>query len=137
MLEFLHKMIIKRFEDTDYSRLVTLWDNWSLPHTPITWIPKDTFLVEIDQKLVCSGSLYQLGNTPMFWAEGIISNKEIDKNIRKEGLDLLINHLFLIAKAQGADIVISSTPRDSLKDIFLSKGFSPAPEKYHHIARFE
>ena len=54
MLEFLHKMIIKRFEDTDYSRLVTLWDNWSLPHTPITWIPKDTFMVEMDQKLVCS-----------------------------------------------------------------------------------
>jgi len=131
-------MNIKRFDsEKDYKRLIDLWDNWQLPHTPKSWLPEDTFIIENEDKIICSGSLYQLGKTPMFWAEGIISNKDIDKNIRKEGLDLLVNHLFIMAKAQGAEIVISSTPRDGLKDIFLSRGFNPAPEKYHHIARFE
>lgn len=130
-------MNIKRFEEKDYNRLLNLWDNWNLPNTPKTWIPEDTFIIENNDKIVCSGSLYQLGKTPMFWIEGVISNKEIEKSMRKEGLKLLINKLFDIAKEQGAEIVLSSTPRDGLKDMFLDNNFHETPEKYFHVGRFE
>jgi hypothetical protein len=131
-------MIIRRFDlEKDYKTLTDLSTKWSLPSTPKTWIPEDTFVVEQDNIIICSGSLYQLGKSAMFWIEGLITDKDADKNIRKEGLNILINKLFQLGKEQGAEIVMTSTPRESLKDIFLANGFNPTPEKYYHVGRFD
>ena len=72
----------------------------------------------------------------MFWIEGIITNKQSDKNLRKEGLNILIKNLCIIAKEKGADIIMSSTPRESLKETFENCGFRLTPEKYYHLGRF-
>lgn len=131
-------MQLRRFElEKDYSSYEVLYKEWNLPVTKKDWIPEDTFIVENDGKLVCSGSLYQLSQTPMFWIEGLISNKNIDKTIRKEALIVLINKLYEVGKEKGAEIILSSTPRDGLKDIFEENGFYQTPEKYYHLGRFK
>lgn len=121
----------------DYEKFSELYKKWNLPITPKSWIPEDTFIIEKNNDLICSGSLYQLGNSAMFWIEGIISNKDIERATRKEGLSMLVNTLFNVAKEKGAEIVMSSTPRESLKNLFENNGFKETKEKYYHLGRIE
>lgn len=130
-------MNLRKFDmNKDYIQYSKLYEEWNLPITLKTWIPEDTFILEQNNEIVCSGSLYQLSNTPMFWIEGIITNKKIDRNLRKEGLHILIENLFKIAKEKGADLILSSTPREGLKETFEDCGFKLTPEKYYHLGRF-
>ena len=130
-------MNIRRFEmDKDYDSYSKLYSDWNLPYKK-NWIQEDTFIIENDKNIVCLGSLYQFGQTPMFFIEGIVSNKNIDKSIKKEGLSILIDKLYKEAKQKGAEVVMTSTPRDGLKNIFEENGFYQTPEKYYHLGRIE
>jgi hypothetical protein len=129
-------MKIRKFDfQNDYEQHSSFYRDWKLPETPKTWIPEDTYVVEEIGQIICSGSLYQLGGTAMFLIEGIITNKNTNKNLRKESLDLIINHLVNIAKEKGAEIIMASTPRDGLKNMFEDNKFMITPEKYYHLGR--
>lgn len=130
-------MNIRRFDvQIDYVKHSKLYEEWNLPVTSKTWIPEDTFIIEQNGEIVCAASLYQLSKTAMFWIEGIVTNKNVDKNVRKVGLHMLIEHLYKTAKQKGAEIVMSSTPREGLKETFENCGFGLTLEKYYHLGRF-
>lgn len=130
-------MNLRRFDlQKDYVPFSELYKEWNLPITSKNWLTEDTFIIENEEKIVCSGSLYQLGKSSMYWIEGIVTNKNIEKNLRKEGLHILLEHLYKIAKQKGAEIVMSSTPREGLKEIFENCEFKLTPEKYYHLGRF-
>jgi hypothetical protein len=111
-----------------------LYKEWNLPYKK-NWIQEDTFIIEDNSAVICLGSIFQFGKTPMFFIEGIISNKNVKKDLRKEGLILLIDKLYKEAKEKGAEVVMTSTPRDSLKNLFQENGFLETPEKYFHLGR--
>ena len=56
--------------------------------------------------------------------------------LKKEALSVLITELTKLAKEKNAELILSSTPRESLNTIFLSNEFKNTPEKYFHVARF-
>lgn len=131
-------MKLRKFDkDKDYQKYSQLYEDWKLPITPKNWISEDTFILEEYGNIVCSGSLYQLSNTSMFWIEGIITNKNMENDLRHEGLQFLIGHLWKIAKEKGAEIVMTSTPREGLKETFKDFGFKITPEQYYHLGRLE
>lgn len=123
--------------EKDYKQYSQLYKEWNLPITPKSWIPENTFIVEHNNEIVCSGSLYQLDKTPMFWIEGLVTNKNTHRILRSEGLHVLIENLYKIAKEKGAEIVMTSTPRTGLKEMFKDCGFQVTPEQYFHLGRLE
>lgn len=128
-------MNIKKFTTEDYKILDFWYSEWDLPKTPISWISDTSYFVFSDEIPVCFGSLYQLGNTPMYWVEGLISNKDLDSSIKKAGISELINHFNSLQKDLNIEILLTSTPRESLKQLFESNNFRKTPENYYHLAR--
>jgi hypothetical protein len=124
-------MTIEPITFEKYMSLIEWYYGWGLPITPFSYIPKNAFIVDD----ICAGFLYQWDNTPMFWVEGIISNPKIkDKDLKKKALSALIKKLEEIAILNGAELIITSTPRESLNEHFLKLGFKNAPENYFHLA---
>jgi len=131
-------MNLRRFDiNKDYTDYSKLYKEWDLPITPKSWISEDTFIIEAGGQIVCAGSLYQLSNTSMFWIEGLVTNKYLDKSLKQEGLQILIKELSKIAKEKGAEVIMTSTPREGLKETFKDCGFRQTPEKYYHLGRLE
>jgi len=125
-------MNIQKITSENYSTLVNWYVKWELPITPFSFIPKTSFIVDD----VCAGFVYQLGETPMFWIEGVISNPDIkDKSLKNKALCVLIERLEKTAKGLGGKMILSSTPRFGLNSLFLSLGFKNPPEQYFHLAK--
>lgn len=126
-------MKIELVNEQNYEMLVEWWKGWNLPVTPRSFIPTNSFVVSD----VCAGFIYKLDSTSMWWIEGVVSNPAIkDKDLKKEALCLLIRELEQVAKVNNGQLVLSSTPRESLNSLFLELGFNNTPEKYFHVARF-
>ena len=118
-----------------YDTVVSWWHGWNLPSSPKSFLPLGYVARNAKQEPICAGFLYQLGNTPMFWIEGIVSNPEASKEDRKDALVRLITALTKEAKDRGCEMLLGSTPRDSLAAIYGECGFGAAPEKYLHVGR--
>lgn len=126
-------MKIEKITTQNYNILVSWYDGWQLPRTPYHYIPKNAYLVDN----ICAGFVFQMDATPMWYIEGIISNPEIkDKDLKRKALNVLINTLLDVVKKNDGELIISSTPRETLKSTFFLSGFNVASEKYFHLARF-
>lgn len=129
-------MVVRAFLPSDYSLLANWWRDWELPVAPIEFLPTDSGLIVMSGFLpVCAGFLYQLGDTPMFWIESVVSNPNVEKEVRTEALGHLIGGLADKAKEMDCELLMGSTPREGLAQIFQEQGFGQAPEKYVHVAR--
>lgn len=122
---------VRPYTPEDYPTLRTWYKKWDLPVTPESWIPKTSYVVEN----VCAGFLYRLGETPMYWIEGVITNPDVPSAERKVALNVLVDHFVGLQKTLPMEILMSSTPRESLLNIFQNHDFRNAPEKYNHVAR--
>lgn len=129
-------MLSREYNKKDYKSLVEWYKGWNIPVAPECFIPSLALVVEKETKPMCMGFVYQMGNTPMFWIEGIISDPAIEKHIRKEAIDLLVIELTQLAKNNGSIMVLSSSPREGLVSTFKKQGFKESPEKYHHLVKY-
>jgi len=127
--------IITYNKEKHYNILESWYKDWNLPITPSSWIPDTSYMVYNDLKPICSGFLYQLGQTPMYFVEGIISNRSASKDERKEALDKLIKHAYVVSKELKGEILMTTTPRFSLTQLFVENGFNYTPEAYFHLGR--
>lgn len=128
-------MIFRKYQKEDYKILEEWYDKWFLPHTPEHWIPETTYLVYDGELPICCGSVYQLGKTPMFLIEGILSDPWFDNDKRKDAINFLIKNLSNLNKELNCEMLLTSTPRTGLMMCFMENNFKPAPEQYSHLAR--
>lgn len=127
-------MKARPYTQNDYELLASWWAGWGLPISPPDFLSSVGFIVEGEEPLV-AGFLYRLGDSSLYWAEGIVSNPEVKTPERKEALTMLIDKIGEEAKRLGARFLMASTPREGLGNMFQGMGFSPAPEKYTHYGR--
>jgi len=127
--------MIRPFLTQDHSMLASWAVKWELPVTPVSWLTSLSFVNEKNGQPEAFGCLFQMGDSKMYWIEGLMVNPDSDKVSRKESLKELIDFLDKEAKQLGAEIILTSTPRDSLRDLFMEVGLNPAPEKYYHLGR--
>jgi hypothetical protein len=126
-------MKIELVNEQNYSTLVEWYKGWDLPITPFSYIPRNSIIVDD----VCAGFVYQLDNTSMWWIEGVVSNPSVtDKKLKKQALTILIKSLEDVVKANDGELIMTSTPRETLSSLFVEQGFNNTPEKYFHLARF-
>ena len=127
--------MIRLYQPQDHETIASWYTKWELPITPNSWYTNLSFINEKDSKPESFGCLFQMGTSNMYWIEGLMTNPDSDKETRKENLKELVNFLDNKAKQLGAEIILTSTPRDSLRDLFMEIGLTPAPEKYYHLGR--
>jgi len=126
-------MKIEFVNEHNYGMLVEWYKGWDLPITPFSYIPRNSIIVDT----VCAGFVYQLDNTSMWWIEGVVSNPSVvDKELKKQALTVLIKSLEDVVKANDGELIMTSTPRETLSSLFVEQGFNNTPEKYFHLARF-
>lgn len=118
----------------DYPVLVDWYKAHKLPVAPPSYL-QDGLVIWDGSEPVCAGFIYRLGWTPMFWIEGIISNPNYPAHARRRALHHLINGLTNIAVERGCELLMGSTPRETLEGVFRECGFGSAPEKYSHVAK--
>jgi hypothetical protein len=129
-------MHIRPYVETyDYPALITWWEKWQLPLTPPRYLPQGMMVEDENGKRVCVGFLFRMSATPLFWIEGIVSEPSVDRAKKAEGLELLVKGLGESAKAQGCELLMGSTPREGLKQVFVDAGYTAAPEAYFHLGR--
>lgn len=107
--------------EQDYPDLEKWWKDWGWPPFPKEFLPQGVMVKYGDDK-VCAVFLYET-NTPICWVENYISNKVLPKEVRDEGLNLLIETALEIAKDKGFKVVMSAVKHNNLSKRLMSKGF--------------
>lgn len=120
---------MKKLTSNDHEIIDGWYKDWGLPITPKSWYSDEAYILDN----ICAGQIYQMGNSKMFWIEGIVTNPNCEKELKKEGINKMINFLTNKSKELGAEIVMTSTPRESLENMFKNQGYKNAPEKYAHL----
>lgn len=116
-------MKIREFnKDTDYKDAVRWWNAWGFPPLETHVLPSTGYIVEGEYK-VAAGWVYKTIDTPMGWLEWIVSNKDLSKEIRGEGLDLLLEHVTKEASEEGL-ILFTSINNKSLGKRLEKYGFN-------------
>lgn len=107
--------------EQDYQDLVKWWKDWGWPPFPQEFLPQGAMVKHGDDK-VCAVFLYET-NTPICWIENYISNKDLSKEVRDGGLNLLIDAALDIAKDNGFKVAMSAVKHNNLSRRLLEKGF--------------
>ena len=106
----------------DYEALSRWWAQWGWDAIPQAFLPETGLIVTYNSIPVCAAFIYKT-DTPIYWVENYISNKDAPKSIRSESLELLILSCLEKAKDMGALIVMSSIKHNGLGRRLEKNGF--------------
>lgn len=114
---------------SDYEMLQEWWKVWRFTSPPIITLPQEDsehfsgyFAVENGVDVAC-GFLFKTNST-VCWIEYIVANPNIkSEEVRHEGVKLVLNKLFNVAKELGYIVAFSSIKHEKLIDIYKNSGF--------------
>ncbi len=106
----------------DYDTLSKWWAQWCWDAVPQAFLPETGLIVMCNKTPICAAFIYRT-DTPIYWVENYISNKEASKTIRSEALDLLILSCIEKAKNMGALVAMSSIKHNGLARRLGKSGF--------------
>lgn len=109
--------------DKDYPKLKSWWEKRSFPPANIQFIPPTGIMVSSDEEDICAGFLFKSDANAAIIGN-IVSNPEIDRELRSEALDTLISTLTGLAKHEGYRMVCCSTNLPHVMKRFETLGFS-------------
>ena len=101
----------------DYDTIVKWWESWGWPILPLELLSKFGIIASLGDEDICAVWLYQT-DSKFCWVDWYVSNKEISRKERKDGLLFLIKEAIKLAKEMGFYVIFSSI---SDKNKFLQK----------------
>ncbi len=116
--------------NTDYHIICSWWRQHNWPAIAKEFLPATGYIVDG----VCAGFLYKT-DSKIAWIEYIISNKECDKSVRNDGLDILINKLLDVANEDGFKAIFTSVEHPKLMDRYVSHGFNVTDHNMYNMMR--
>jgi len=117
-----------------YSTYKSWWKDWGWQGFPKQFLPNEGVRVTHDGKDVCAVFIY-MTQTPIFWLENYISDKNADRELRDEALNFLIDEALKKAKELGGGIAMSAVNSTSLKKRLEQKDFNRTDENLCGFAR--
>ncbi len=96
-------MIVRRFEPKDFDALKIWGAQWGADYSEDQF-PKTGFIVDG----IAAYFLYSTDSS-VCWLENLVSNKEADKALRKEAINLLIKAAFNEAKRLGFKVAYAAS----------------------------
>lgn len=127
---------IRDYCDEDYPEIEKWFKHlekrgWMCP--PESCLPKATGLVvEYEGRMVCASFLY-LTNSAIASIEFTIANFEVDRELRKQGVTLLLTELIDLAIELDHKFIFSSTNNPGLARRFKELGFIRSDKVYNYI----
>lgn len=107
----------------DFKEFTRWWDFWGWKdRVPENMLSDIGLVIEHEGVPICAGWLY-LTNSPMASIEWVVSNPKVDRSVRSEALDRLVESLILQAKEFNASIVMTSITNKSFMSRIEALGF--------------
>lgn len=117
---------LRKIKSSDYEDiLVGWWKDWGWEPVQKDFLPEngEGGVIIFDGEVpVCAGFMYAT-NSKVAWIEWVVSNKEYDREKRKEALILLIDTLNNISKESGFKYAYSVLKSKSLIESYESLGY--------------
>lgn len=123
-------MQVRKFEEQDYEVVCAWWDSHGWPRVPFTSLPFNGYLVDG----TCAAFLY-VTDSDLAIMEWIIGNPAVEKSVRGEALNNLIEFISKDAKNMGYKTIITMTKHSKLIDRFVSHGFMVTDENMIHLVK--
>lgn len=97
-------------EEEDYKYLVPFWNAYNFAPPPLKYLPGGLVVTLFDM-IVCAGFLYETA-TPIAWMEWVVANPDLVRDVRNEGLNLLITSLKEMAKEVAVEVIYTTSNLD-------------------------
>ena len=128
---------VKALQESDWDYLPSWWRWWRWPEINRESLPLNGLgglMVYKGDTPIVTGFLY-LTNSSATWLDWIVSNPDYKDKDRKEALELLINSLEEVAKAQGYNIIISLTRNPHLINTHKKLGYAVDETPSYEISK--
>lgn len=103
-----------------YSEVMSWWKNQAWPILPDEFLPKNGFVVEVGEQMICAGWLYST-DSAFCWMEFVVGNPQISHTERGLGLDILIAGIQAKARDLKFKVIFTSIQNSRLLDRLTSK----------------
>jgi len=117
-----------------YSTYKSWWKDWGWGGFPKAFLPEQGVRVTYNGEDVCAVFIY-MTQTPIFWLENYISDKQFDRDIRDKALNFMIDEACKQAKELGGSVAMSAVNSTSLKKRLEEKEFNKTDENLCGFAR--
>lgn len=119
---------IRNTREEDYKTICDWWDWWPIWEPQPRWMLPDNLsdgiMVTYKGEDLCAGFIYRTSASKLFKCEYIVSSYKIkNREVRKEGLELLIDGLKYMSVQMGAKVIYTSLNNDALMVKYRNAGF--------------
>jgi len=129
---------LRKLNSTDYEDiLVGWWKDWEWTAPPKDFLPEngEGGVIIFDGEVpVCAGFMYAT-NSKVAWIEFVISNKQYDRENRKEALALLIDTLNNVCSNGGFKYGYSILHSKSLIETYESLGYVKGDSNFFEMIK--
>lgn len=119
-------MNTRLYTKEDYETLKGFWSqykDWETSPVPETVLPPYGCVVEVDNKIVSAGFLYETKGHGCSWMEWVVADPKANKELRDKSLDLLIDTINSHAKNEGYQFVFTCVMHPKLMERYERHGF--------------
>lgn len=120
----------KEYAET-YAELTKWWSFWKFPAPPVEMLPNNMVVSYNEGKPVCAGFIYG-SDSQIAWLEWIVANPEAEKEIRSQGIEIVLQCAKMVANCLGYSVVFTSCKNPSLINK-LKKAFQPTDLGMSHF----
>jgi hypothetical protein len=119
----------------DYALLKSWWEQRSYPAQEPEFLPPTGLIISHEGADICAGFLFKTDAKIAVLGHVVSTSKSVDKILRSEALDHLIESLVGHAKECGFAVVTCSSNIPRLNERYEALGFSKSDENETHYGR--
>lgn len=116
--------IVKFNKDKHYDEVTNWWKEHSFPTIPSHLLSDTGFIVADDNDVNQVAIWVYKTNSPIYIFEWLIGNPAVDKNIRNQGIDFLLDFCLRWSKDNGAESMIAMVKEKHVVDRFKKHQFN-------------
>lgn len=129
-----NNLIIENFNKNDYLKVAKLWKKQNWPIIPLNLLSTSGFVCKYDNEIILATWVYKT-NSRIYMNEWTVGNPEISWKIRKNALNLLLDHVSFWSKKQGAEFLLTMTSNDRYIEKLKENNFNVTDTNITHLMR--
>lgn len=128
-------MIVRKFnKEKDYKEVMSWWKKQGWSPLPKDALSDSGFIVEKDGVKLASNWIFPT-NCPIYIMEWTVGNPDVDWELRKDALDMIIEASCNWAKLDGAKSIFTMTKHDRFIDKLKDNKFIKTDDGMTHLVR--
>lgn len=129
-------MNIRDFDvEKDYNTIIEWGQKQGWPMMPPSYYGIKGYITEQDGIPVAAAFVYRDHGCPICILEWVIGNPDIEWEVRRDGINKVIDSCFEWAKNDGAEVVLTMTKNKRLIEKYKEKEFVETDSEMTHLIR--